>query len=90
MAVDIKSKKGIVSKAPHELYMVFTDMRNFLHFLPEDKKEGVVADYDSIHATVQGFNIGIKDFSVNLNALLCQSFYNFNGVHRVIFVGFGL
>ena len=60
MAVDIKSKKGIVSKAPHELYMVFTDMRNFLHFLPEDKKEGVVADYDSIHATVQGFNIGIK------------------------------
>ena len=60
MAVDIKSKKGIVSKAPHERYMVFTDMRNFLHFLPEDKKEGVVADYDSIHATVQGFNIGIK------------------------------
>ena len=40
MAVDIKSKKGIVSKAPHELYMVFTDMRNFLHFLPEDDSTG--------------------------------------------------
>ena len=60
MAVEIKSKKGIVSKAPHELYMAFTDMRNFMQFLPEDKKEGVTADYDSIHATVQGFNIGVK------------------------------
>ena len=60
MAVEIKSKKGVVSKAPHELYMAFTDMRNFMQFLPEDKKEGVTADYDSIHATVQGFPIGIK------------------------------
>ena len=60
MAVEIKSKKGVVSKAPHELYMAFTDMRNFMQFLPEDQKEGVTADYDSIHATVQGFNIGVK------------------------------
>lgn len=60
MAVEIKSKKGVVSKAPHGLYMAFTDMRNFMQFLPEDKKEGVTADYDSIHATVQGFNIGVK------------------------------
>ena len=60
MAVEIKSKKGVVAKAPHELYMAFTDMRNFMQFLPEDKKEGVTADYDSIHATVQGFNIGVK------------------------------
>lgn len=60
MAVEIQSKKGIVSKAPHELYMLFVDMRNFVNFLPEDKKQGVVADYDSIHADVQGFNIGVK------------------------------
>ena len=60
MAVDIKSKKGVVSKAPHELYMAFTDMRNFMQFLPEDKREGVTADYDSIHASIQGFNIGVK------------------------------
>ena len=26
----------------------------------EDKKEGVEADYDWIHAQVQGFNIGVK------------------------------
>lgn len=58
--VDFKSKKGTVSKAPYELYMVFVDMRNFLMFLPEDKKQGVTADFDSLHAEVQGFNIGIK------------------------------
>ena len=60
MAVEIKSKRATVSKAPYELYMAFVDMRNFVRFLPDDKKEGVTADYDSIHATVQGFNIGVK------------------------------
>lgn len=60
MAVEIKSKKAVVSKAPYELYMLFVDMRNFVNFLPEDKKQGVSADYDSIHADVQGFNIGLK------------------------------
>ena len=49
-----------MSKAPYELYVVFADMRNFMQFLPEDKKEGVEADYDWIHAQVQGFNIGVK------------------------------
>lgn len=58
--VEIKSKKAVVSKAPHELYMLFVDMRNFVQFLPEDKKEGIEADYDTIHAQVQGFNIGVK------------------------------
>ena len=60
MAVEIKSKRAVVSKAPYELYMVFADMRNFVQFIPEDKKEDVTADYDSIRATVQGFAIGIK------------------------------
>ena len=60
MAVEISSKKGIVSKDPYELFMLFTDMRNFVAMLPEDKKEGVEADYDWIHAQVQGFSIGVK------------------------------
>ena len=60
MAVEIKSKRGVVSMAPYELYMTFVDMRNFVHFLPEDKKQGVTADFDTIHAEVQGFNIGVK------------------------------
>lgn len=54
------SKKATVSKAPYELYMAFVDMRNFTRFLPEDKKADVTADYDSIHAEVQGFNIGVR------------------------------
>lgn len=58
--VSYKSKNAVVSKAPYELYMAFVDMRNFVQFLPEDKKEGVAADYDSIHASVQGFDIGVK------------------------------
>ena len=60
MAVEIKSKRAVVSKAPYELYMGFTDMRNFIQLLPEDKKADVTADYDSIHAVVQGFSIGVK------------------------------
>ena len=59
MNTEIKSKHGIVSKSPFELYMAFVDMRNFLAMLPEDKRQDVVADYDTITATVQGFKIGI-------------------------------
>lgn len=57
---EIKSKKAIVSKPSYELYMAFADMRNFVQFLPEDKKESVTADYDSLKAEVQGFSIGVK------------------------------
>lgn len=60
MGVQIKSKRAVVSKAPYELYMVFTDMSNFVRFLPEERKVDVTADYDSLHATVQGFNIGVR------------------------------
>lgn len=57
---EISSKRATVSKAPYELYMGFVDMRNFVQFLPEDKKADVTADFDSLHAMVQGFNIGVK------------------------------
>ena len=54
------SKHGIVSKQPFELYMAFSDMRNFLNMLPEDKKEGITADFDTIKGTVQGMSIGVR------------------------------
>ena len=57
---NIESKHGIVSRQPHELYMSFTDLQNFRSMLPEDKKEMVTATYDTLTATVQGFNIGVK------------------------------
>jgi hypothetical protein len=56
---EYKSKHGLVSRHPAELYMSFTDLRNFLQMLPEDKKQGVTADCDSLSAEVQGFNIGL-------------------------------
>ncbi len=55
-----KSKQTLVSKAPYELYMAITDLRNIINMLPTDKREGVTADFDSIHATVQGFSIGVR------------------------------
>lgn len=60
MAAQYESKHGQVSRPPFELYMSFVDMRNFVNMLPEDKKAGVTADFDSIKTTVQGFTIGVK------------------------------
>ena len=60
MSAQYSSKHGIVSRAQAELYMAFTDMRNFVSMLPEDKRKDVTADYDTISATVQGFTIGVK------------------------------
>ena len=60
MSAQYSSKHGIVPRSQTELFMGFTDMRNFLAMLPEDKKQGVTADYDTISATVQGFTIGVK------------------------------
>jgi len=58
--MEINSKHAVVSYAPYHLYMMFTDMRNFLRVIPEDKKEGVEADFDTLSATVQGYHIGVK------------------------------
>ena len=33
--------------------MSFADMRNFLNMLPEDKRQGVTADFDTIETTVR-------------------------------------
>ena len=56
----IESKHGTVSRQPYELYMSMTDLSNFVRILPEDKRDMISADYDTLTATVQGFNIGVK------------------------------
>ena len=56
----IESKHGTVSRQPYELYMSMTDLSNFVRMLPEDKRDMISADYDTLTATVQGFNIGVK------------------------------
>ena len=54
------SKHGIISRPAYELYMAFADMRNLVNMLPEDKKQGVTADFDTVSASIQGFNIGVR------------------------------
>ena len=56
---EIISKHGEVSRSPFELYMMFVDLRNFRQFLPEDRRDSVTADYDTLSVTVQGFKIGV-------------------------------
>ena len=59
----IESKHGIVSRQPYELYMSFTDLRNFVQLLPPDKRESVQADFDTLTATLQGQSFGLKVFN---------------------------
>ena len=54
------SKHGIVSAPQMALFMAFTDMRNFVNMLPEDKKQGVTADFDTLRGNVSGFDIGVR------------------------------
>ena len=61
MTAHYTSKHGLVAKRPEELYMAFTDLRNFAQMVPQDKvKAEITADYDSLTATVQGFRIGVR------------------------------
>ena len=60
MAAHYESKHGLVSLPPDQLYMGFTDMRNLTQNIPEQYRNNVEADFDTIKATVQGFTIAIK------------------------------
>jgi len=60
MAAHYDSKHGLVAVPPEQLYMSFTDMRNLTQSLPEKYRDSVTADFDSIHATVQGFSIAVR------------------------------
>jgi len=57
---EIESKHGIVSRQPYELYMTFADLRNFVNFLPEDRRGDITADYDTLSASMNGMSIGVK------------------------------
>lgn len=60
MPANYTSKHGTVSKRPEELYMSFVDMRNFKQMIPDNAKVQVEADFDTLTAKVENFNIGIK------------------------------
>ncbi len=60
MNTEIKSKHGVVRLSPAELYMRFADLRNFSGNLPDGVNAEITADYDTLHAVVQGFDIGVR------------------------------
>lgn len=60
MNTQYTSKHGIVSRPQTDIYMIFTDLRNFLNFLPEDRKAGVSADFDTLSVEYQGMRIGVR------------------------------
>jgi len=60
MAAHYESKHGIVAVPPEQLYMSFTDLRNLTQSLPEQYRDSVTAEYDTLRATVQGFTIAVR------------------------------
>ena len=60
MAAQYSSKHGVVGKSPAELFMAFTDLRNFKQMVPQDQKIDIEADYDTLKSTVQGMSMGVR------------------------------
>lgn len=54
-----ESRHGLVSKSQAELYMTFVDLSNFTRMLPEQYKDAIKADYDTLTASAQGFTIAV-------------------------------
>ena len=52
MTAHYTSKHGQVAKRPEELYMAFTDLRNFAKMVPQGKVNAeITADYDNLTAS---------------------------------------
>ena len=61
MTAHYTSKHGQVAKLPEELFMAFTDLRNFARMVPAGKVQAdIQADFDTLSVTVQGFKIGVR------------------------------
>ncbi len=63
MNSNFTSKHGEVSISPADMFMRFTDMRNFTQQLPPQVAQmnvDLTADFDHLSAVVQGMNIAVK------------------------------
>ena len=60
MAAQYTSKHGIVGRPQPELFMAFTDMRNFTRMVPQDQQVSLEADFDTLTATAQGMSFSAK------------------------------
>lgn len=60
MSAQYSSKHGYVGRNPMELYMVFTDLRNFKAMMPANEEVSIEADYDTLTATAKGMTFALK------------------------------
>lgn len=61
MTAHYASKHGQVAKRPEELYMAFTDLRNFAQMVPSGQLQADIdADFDHLSVVVQGFRISVR------------------------------
>lgn len=60
MAAQYTSKHGIVGRPQPELFMAFTDMRNFTRMVPADQQVSLQADFDTLTATAQGMSFSAR------------------------------
>lgn len=60
MAAHYESKHGLVAIPAEQLYMGFTDLRNFTGYVPEQYRDAVSADFDTMKFTARGFTIAVR------------------------------
>ncbi len=61
MTAHYTSKHGLVAKRPEELFMAFTDLRNFAQMVPAGRVQAdIQADFDTLSVVVQGFKISVR------------------------------
>ena len=60
MAAHYTSKHGLVGRPQPELFMAFTDMRNFTRMVPADQQVSLQADFDTLTATAQGMSFSAR------------------------------
>ena len=56
----ITSKSVVIDRQPVVLYSSLNDLSALVENLPEDKRATITATADTISASVQGFNLGMK------------------------------
>ncbi|MCK9625619.1 MAG: SRPBCC family protein [Bacteroidales bacterium] len=60
MVEEVRGKTIVLDKPPQVIYSAFSDMRNILANIPEDKRDSVKFDSDTILTKIQGFEIGLR------------------------------
>ncbi|MBO4670750.1 MAG: hypothetical protein J5640_02770 [Bacteroidales bacterium] len=60
MAAHYESKHGIVAIPQDQLYMGFTDLRNFTNYVPAEHRDSVTADFDTMKFSASGFTVAVR------------------------------